>query len=63
MMNWVPNEAKVKSKMLSATYVKAMKSKFDALGGGVFIVIEGGSVAGLHRNDVEKSILDRCTVK
>eukprot|EP01088_Endostelium_zonatum_P003721 TRINITY_DN14905_c0_g1_i1.p1 TRINITY_DN14905_c0_g1~~TRINITY_DN14905_c0_g1_i1.p1 ORF type:complete len:158 (+),score=33.48 TRINITY_DN14905_c0_g1_i1:56-529(+) len=63
MVNWVPGGAKIKAKMLAATYVKGMKGKLDGFGGGIFITVQGGTVDELDRKSVEKSILNRCSVK
>eukprot|EP01089_Gocevia_fonbrunei_P002227 TRINITY_DN1221_c0_g1_i2.p1 TRINITY_DN1221_c0_g1~~TRINITY_DN1221_c0_g1_i2.p1 ORF type:complete len:159 (+),score=31.06 TRINITY_DN1221_c0_g1_i2:72-548(+) len=63
LLNWVPSEANVKSKMLSATNVKALKAKFESFGLHIFMVIQGGSPFDLERSDVVQKVLSRCTVK
>ena len=63
MINWVPSKAKLRSKMLAAVYVKGMKTKFESWGGSIFTCVDAGGIESLDRNDIEKRITSRCTVK
>jgi len=64
MINWIPEIATAKSKMLSAVYLKSLGRKLESWGGNnVFALVEASDPDGLDRKDVEKKITSKCTVK
>eukprot|EP01089_Gocevia_fonbrunei_P002228 TRINITY_DN1221_c0_g2_i1.p1 TRINITY_DN1221_c0_g2~~TRINITY_DN1221_c0_g2_i1.p1 ORF type:complete len:159 (+),score=21.56 TRINITY_DN1221_c0_g2_i1:93-569(+) len=63
LLNWVPSEANVKSKMLSASNVKALKAKFESFGLHIFMTFQGTCPIEMQRSDVIEIVLSRCTVK